>query len=608
MQTKIENIRILSESLIDRTKRLYRQRLFALYNAVLRRTPDGVLTQFLQKHIWDLNRTYKPASDIQVAGSQELEALLSRIASGGDVSQDELLPYLCLERKADRAVVNALLADAFFQRQDQQSLQRAGHFIQRAWLLSEFAPELIELYVKILSKLGNVDGIREAYKRLGIDAGQRGDVANALQYFDRWAWAHHSIANLDTYSYDFDILHCVDTLAARYRQPTSRPVQISGDEKIRVAHVLRGLLDPNSNLIYISQQFARYHDRSRFDVTFFAPESEHKIQGSPNGKQFLKEFEDLGYSVVTAPQLNDPVDSLLALNGKIREANPHIFMSCAALSDFSQYFLTALRPAPIMMGLVQGPPPQFAPPWLDWCISWTKHPLMDCPVNCSWVEIKLDYPVDTLEDPCSRKSLDLPDNACVLMSVGRPPKFQSVEFWRTIAELLVEHPESYYVAVGVSDDQVSFLDSLLSPSIRNRVKCLGWRSDVLRVLPTADVVIDTYPNGGGQTIVQAMALGIPLVAYSNDYMKLFDQNEWSPVEDFIRDPEIVIPRGDFIRFKEVVSRLIRDESYRRQVGANCKEEYVRSADPSRAIKGCEDVYVRVLESFAARSADSQSPD
>lgn len=541
-----------------------------------------------------MNRNYHSTANTERLGLRGLDSLLAQIATGESVAQEGLLPYLCLEGKSVRAEVNALLADAFFQAQTEESIRQAREFMQRAWLLSGFTPDLLPLYVKIFAALQDIDGIRDAYKRLGLAAGQRGDISEAIQYFDRWQMAYHGFANLDKYEYDFDILDCMDNLATphRFSAPKKSP---SNNERIRLAYLLRGVLESNSNLIQISLEFAKHHDKSRFEVTFFTPEPQITIDRSPQGREYLGMFEGFGYQVITGPSSKSRADTLLALAGKIRDSNPHILVSSAALADFSQYFITTLRPAPIMMGLVQGPPPQFAPPSLDWCIAWTKHPLMDCPVNCSWVEIKLDYPNQDSGEAVSRAALQLPDGACVLMSAGRPAKFQSQEFWQAIAEVLSQHSDAYFVAAGVRDDEIQFLSSLLPPEVRSRVRCLGWRNDFSKILPNANILIDTYPNGGGLVIVQAMAMGIPLVAHRNDYMRIFDQLEWSPVEDFIRDPEVVLPRGDFAKFKKVVSRLIEDKEYRREVGERCRAEHLRNADPSRAIRGCEDVYTRVLQ-------------
>jgi glycosyltransferase involved in cell wall biosynthesis len=370
------------------------------------------------------------------------------------------------------------------------------------------------------------------------------------------------------------------------------------NEKIRLAYILRGLTETNSILVAISLEFAKHHDRSRFDITFFAPETEASIRSSPHGAKYLASFEKLGYSVVTAPPASDVSDGLLGLAQEIRSAEPDILVSYAACVDFSQYFLASLRLAPIVMGIVQGPPAQFAAPILDWTIAWTKHPLMDCPVNCSWVQIKLDYPVEAFGQQCTREELGVPVDAQILLSAGRHPKFQNEQFWSAIVDLLEQHPKAHFVVVGPRKQDVP----VLPEKILDRIHFLGWREDFLRILPNADVLIDTYPNGGGQVIVQAMSHGIPVVAHRNDYLRLFDQNDWSPVEDFIDDPEILVSRGDFDQLKRVVSRLLSDESYRREVGERCRAEHLRHADVSKAIRGCEDVYEKVLNQIVRRQS------
>lgn len=583
-------------------RKFYRNSLKTFWDSGQRltETNGGRAAEFVRKRVWATNRIYIPTSKMKSADLNNLEKLLTEISSGGLISQDELLPYLCLEDKSDRAQVNGMLADAYFQRKTRGSLEQAADFMKRAWLLSDFSPELLDLYLKIFGELRDIESIREAYKRLGLAAGGRGNVAEAIHYFTKWQWVYQVFTNLDRYEYDFDILKCMDQLAAPHRMTMPRKPAPHRDEKIRVGYLLRGMLDTNSNLIQISLEFARHHDRSRYEVTFFTPESAQMIAASGQGTEYLNAFKEAGYSVVMAAEENDVAATLLQQAANIRAADLHILVTSAALSDFRHYFITTLRPAPIMMGLVQGPPAQFAPPILDWCISWTRHPLIDCPTNCSWVEIKLDYPADETGESISRKSLNLPDDACVLLSAGRHTKFQNHEFWQAVVDLLTQHPNSYYVVCGARETDIPILSSVVPEQLKSRVRCLGWRQDFLQVVSTADILVDTYPNGGGQVIVQAMASGIPVVAHRNDFLRVFSQTEWSPVEDFIRDPELLVERGDFVRFKRIVSKLINDEPYRKELGERCRAEHVRVADPSKAIRGCEAVYEKVLKLFGGQ--------
>ena len=90
----------------------------------------------------------------------------------------------------------------------------------------------------------------------------------------------------------------------------------------------------------------------------------------------------------------------------------------------------------------------FAPPWVDWAISWSKHPLMDTPVDCSHVEIKLDWAAHTPVAGYTKAELGLPPDAVILMSAGRHVKFQDPAFWRAIGTLLDRHSDAWFLVVG----------------------------------------------------------------------------------------------------------------------------------------------------------------
>ena len=556
----------------------------------------NIVSAFLRRGIWKLSRSYRPTTPPR---SRKFDDLVSRIAIGGLVTPDELLPFLSVEGKAQRAEVNAMLAEAYSRSSTEQNLRLAQVFVQRAWLLSDFSADLLALYTKINSACSDTASIREAFKRLGMKAAARGCISEALSYFTQSQYAYLAFDHLDKYDYDFDVLSCIDALAAPHRFYEACAAVPYEGEKIRIAYLMKGILEINSNLIQINLELARFHDKSRFDFAHFVPESQPMIAGSPQGNDYLAMFKDLGYEVILGPNVPDRAERLLGLARKVHDARPHILVMSAALADAEHYFITSLRPAPIVIGLIQGPTQQFTPPTLDWGIVWSRHPLIDSPVNCSHVRLMLDWPINKDVTPYSRSDLGLSEDACVLLSGGRFPKFQEPAFWRAIANVLAVHPSAVYLAVGVSAEQVPFLNEVVPSGIKPRVRCLGWRKDFLRILSAADVVIDTYPSGGGQVIVQAMSAGIPVVAHCNDYMRLYDQTDWSPAEDFISDPEVLIPRGDFKRFDEVMNRLIEDETYRLEVGKRGLMQQRGQANPERAARDCEAVYAKVLRQFSA---------
>ncbi len=533
-----------------------------------------------------------------------LEVLLSRIEKGEPVSPADLLPYLTLGRKEQRANVNALLAAAYSRSTRTGDLKQAKIFIQRAWFLSGFSRELLPLYVQIYSALDDISGIRDACKRVGMMMASEGHLAEAISYFDLWQGAYQKFKNLDKYEFDFDIMEGMDRLAEPFRFFPRHVASIPARGKIRVAYLVKGMTHLGSILVRINLLYAQFHDRARVDPMFFAPESENTILASAAGKDHLERFQSHNCKVIMGPNACATEERLLAVAQSIYDAAPDVLVSSAALHGFEHYFITSLRPAPVVVGLVQGPPQQFAPPLLDWGIAWSKRPLMDSPVDCSPFKMAHDLPKRSEIVPHKRSELEVPEDACVLVTAGRHVKFQEPKFWQAMIDLLSDHPESYYLVLGVKESQIPFLSSMLSAEIGSRIRFLAWRSDdYLRSLCMGDIFIDTFPSGGGGVLVDAMALGIPIVSFRDNYMNLYDQTDWSPAEELINIPEIIVPRDDFEEMKRVVSRLIRDPENRRDLGKRCQAHVLATkGDSARAVRECEDLYFQIIEQVSKKTS------
>lgn len=519
----------------------------------------------------------------------ELDKLIEQIMGGNLIKGSELLPYLCLENVEERWYANFRLAEAYSEIGD---LHQAQVFIKRSWVLSKFSPDLLPLYIKIHLALNDVGAIRDAYKRLGMMEASKGNISDALKYFNLWQYAFANYQKLDKYNYDFDILERIEEMAKPWRYKDYDLPRRSDNKKIRLAYLTFGMSHTNSVLIKVNRTFAQYHDKSHFVVTFFVPEECKSQQGLEN----IKIFKKYNCGVIVAPSSKKSLKNLLAVGMQIYNYKPDILVTNALLADFEHYFITCLRPAPIIIGLLQGPPPQFTAPCLDWSISWSKHPLIDCPSDCSLVQMGLDLPDTDSITPYKKKDFDIPDDSQILLSAGRHVKFQSLDFWKSMLSILSAFPMVYYVVVGVTTEQLPFLDELLTPELEGRVKLLGWREDQLRIYSLADVVIDTFPSGGGHVLVEAMALGIPFVSFENNYMREFDQTDWSVADEFVSIPELLINRGDFKQFKRIISKLLEDEAYRSKIGTLCKEQIHSSiGSAEEGVRRFESVLLEIMK-------------
>ncbi len=526
----------------------------------------------------------------RLIGMPDFDRLLKAISTGSSINPDDLLHYLCIDSRRDRLWVNFCLADAFHKAGNNE---QAVVFIRRTWNLSGQDEEYLSLFVAIHAACGDVESIRGAYKALGMKKASANKISEALNNFNNWQYAHAVHNKTDEYRYDFEVLDRISQLAEAYAFPLRKPTPLKR-RKVRLAYLMFGMTHLNSVIVKNSLTFSMFHDASIFDVIFFIPDQTTSVLERKEAVENIKKIEGAGWKVVMAPDSFSEAKSLLDIAKSIYDSNPDILVTNAALADFRHLFITALRPAPLVVGLCQGPPPQYIAPSFDWSISWTKHPMMDCPTNCSLVNGAMALPERQISTKEAKSQFGIPENELVVMSCGRPSKFQDQGIWISILDVLRAHPEAHYVVVGL-DAPPSFLGHLLTADIVSRVRLIGRIKDFHSVLSMADVVVDTYPSGGGVTVVDAMAMGIPVVSFKNNYMRMFSQTDWSPAEEFMGVPELLVDRGDFLQFGGLLSRLLTEQQYRSKMSRISMERiHATSGDPEKMVRDCEKVYLNVL--------------
>jgi len=526
-----------------------------------------------------------------------LNGLLKRIAHGEEINSDNVLPSLCQESKEDRVLINFKLAEALF---NMGNCKQATVFIQRAWIFSGLNEKYLPLFISIHAAIGDVEAIRAAHKSIGMRTANEHKTIETLKHFNSWQYAYANHNHDDEYHYDLEILNRIALLARphAFQVKKSQPIK---NRKVRLANLMFGMTHTNSVIVKNSLSFAQFHDQSKFEVTFFIPEQNAVILKWQEAIENIAKIKSLGYRVVTAPDSDSEEKSLIGLARLIYESDPDILITNAALADLRHYFITSLRPAPLIVGLCQGPPPQFIAPDFNWSISWTKHPMIDCPTDCSLVNGGAVLPERQYSREEAKSFFGMPQENLVVMSCGRPQKFQDLDFWNEIIKLLQSYPDVYYVVVGLVAPP-TWLQDALTPDIIGRMKFFGWEKDFLKLLSMADVVVDTYPSGGGMTIVDAMSLGTPVVSFKNNYMKIFSQTDWSPAEEFMGITELLVERGDFEQFRKLLSKLLANRDFRISMSELSRKRIIStSGSPEDMVRECEQVFLKVIEKHSGSS-------
>jgi Glycosyl transferases group 1 len=522
---------------------------------------------------------------------------VAAIQRGNNTDTGELVELLCVESKSERSAICATLARAYL---DAGRVEQAGAFAERAWLLSDHAPELLPAYLEVQAARGNVEAARAAHKRVGMRYAAAGDIVAALKHFNLHHYAYQQAGQGDRYDYDLDILNAIEHLAQPFRPNGDRDPGPSDETgKIRVAYLVFGATHSESVIVRCLCSFARFHDNARFDARYFVPDRRPLFEERALSHFLdlaIKRLEKSGAAVVRTTTAGE-LDSLLETAASMAQFQPHLLVTAAALADYAHYFLACTHPAPVRLGLVYGPPEQYVPPRFDWVVTATRHPLIDSPSDGTLVPIEFELPEREAIEAAARVEFGVPESCTLVMIVGRSEKLIDRAYWAALSDLMSRHADAFLLVVGAKNPP-DFLDHALAPQARARVKIVGYRADYLRILAMADLVLDTFPSGGGAVLLDAMALRTPVVTFHNDYTRRFDQQQWSPAEELFDVAELIVPRADFEAFVALAGQLVADPEYRRRMGEACRESVLRlNGQPERMVARHERVYQDLLNEF-----------
>lgn len=110
-----------------------------------------------------------------------------------------------------------------------------------------------------------------------------------------------------------------------------------------------------------------------------------------------------------------------------------------------------------------------------------------------------------------RKSLGVPSNAFVILSVGELNKNKNHEtIIKAIAKL--QNPNIYYLICGKGPLRNYLKELIAEKGIEDNVKLLGYRNDIAEICKIADVfAFPSKREGLGIAALEAMASGLPLI-------------------------------------------------------------------------------------------------
>jgi glycosyltransferase involved in cell wall biosynthesis len=133
---------------------------------------------------------------------------------------------------------------------------------------------------------------------------------------------------------------------------------------------------------------------------------------------------------------------------------------------------------------------------------------------CSGVELNKYKELSYFEKQNCKKELQIPNNSLIVGTAGRLVSVKGPEFLIDAAKNIISrHPDTFFLFAGDGYLRQDLEKKALDMDIKDNIIFLGWRNDIARIISIYDVfVLPSLNEGMGRVLVEAMALGKPIVA------------------------------------------------------------------------------------------------
>ena len=202
--------------------------------------------------------------------------------------------------------------------------------------------------------------------------------------------------------------------------------------------------------------------------------------------------------------------------------------------------------------------------------------------------VKLDYFANMRIDIKARKKeLEIPPGYNVVGTIGRLVPIKGYKYLISAAKKIVEEVDkTVFVIVGDGYLKLELEKYAEALGVRKNIIFTGWRADSSDILYLFDIfVLPSLNEGMGRVIIEAMALGKPVVASSV-----------GGILDLIKDSKngILVPPRNSDALGNAILQLIRNKDLAEELGNNGKAMVYPEFDISVMLKKIENLYESLL--------------
>lgn len=167
--------------------------------------------------------------------------------------------------------------------------------------------------------------------------------------------------------------------------------------------------------------------------------------------------------------------------------------------------------------------------------------------------------------PVDRADFDTPHEAPLLLCLGRLHKNKAFD---TALHVMANLPKAYLWIAGEGPEEPTLRQLAKELAVENRVRFLGWRTDIAALLAAADIFLCSSRHEPlGNIVLEAWAHGVPVVAAASQ----------GPSQLITHDKTgLLAPIDDAKALTNEVNRLLQNPALGIDLGGAAQSAYVES--------------------------------
>ncbi|WP_420547336.1 glycosyltransferase [Curvivirga sp.] len=205
-----------------------------------------------------------------------------------------------------------------------------------------------------------------------------------------------------------------------------------------------------------------------------------------------------------------------------------------------------------------------------------------------WPEDKVwylpNFVDDTIMPPQSRAELDTPEDAPLMLGLGRLHENKAFDLG---LEVVAKLPNTYYWIAGAGPKEDELKQQAEQLGITDRVRFLGWRTDIAALFAAADIFLCTSRHEPlGNMMIEAWAHGTPVIAAASQ----------GPTEHITHGHNgLLSPIDNVNKMVQNVQTLLDNQDLSIEIASNGNQSYKEAYTEGQVVAKYQEFFDNILK-------------